>query len=63
MPRRVLAALTALVAALHALVLFGLPRWTGGTDASRPEELAFHTRMLPPPAPPAPEPAAAPEPP
>ncbi|AVS87299.1 DUF3108 domain-containing protein, partial [Paracidovorax avenae] len=57
MPRRVLAALTALVAALHALVLFGLPRWTGGTDASRPEELAFHTRMLaPPPAPPAPEP-------
>ncbi|MDA8450026.1 DUF3108 domain-containing protein [Acidovorax sp. NCPPB 3859] len=63
MPRRVLAALTALVAALHALVLFGLPRWTGGTDASRPEALAFHTRMLPPPAPPAPEPAAAPEPP
>ncbi len=64
MPRRVLAALTALVAALHALVLFGLPRWTGGADASRPEALAFHTRMLsPPPAPPAPEPATAPEPP
>ncbi|AVS64784.1 DUF3108 domain-containing protein [Paracidovorax avenae] len=63
MPRRVLAALTTLVAALHALVLFGLPRWAGGTDASRPEALAFHTRMLSPPAPPPPEPAAAPEPP
>ncbi|MDT0139700.1 DUF3108 domain-containing protein [Acidovorax sp. PRC11] len=64
MPRRALAALTVLVAALHALVLFGLPRWTGGPDAPRDERMAFHTRMLEPalplpsPAPEAAEPAA-----
>ncbi len=57
MPRRALAALTVLVAALHALVLFGLPRWTGGPDAPRDERMAFHTRMLEPPPPPSPSPA------
>ena len=57
MPRRALAALTVLVAALHALVLFGLPRWTGGPDAPRDERMAFHTRMLEPAAPPSPSPA------
>ncbi len=56
MPRRALAALTVLVAALHALVLFGLPRWTGGPDAPRDERMAFHTRMLEPAAPPSPSP-------
>lgn len=57
MPRRALAALTVLVAALHALVLFGLPRWTGGPDAPRDERMAFHTRMLEPSPSPLPSPA------
>lgn len=61
MPRRALAALTVLVAALHALVLFGLPRWTGGPDAPRDERMAFHTRMLEPSPPPSPSPSPAPE--
>lgn len=61
MPRRALAALTVLVAALHALVLFGLPRWTGGPDAPRDERMAFHTRMLEPSPPPSPSPSRAPE--
>lgn len=59
MPRRALAALTVLVAALHALVLFGLPRWTGGPDAPRDERMAFHTRMLEPSPPPSPTPEVA----
>ncbi|MDA8522699.1 DUF3108 domain-containing protein [Acidovorax sp. NCPPB 4044] len=63
MPRRALAVLTALVIALHALALLGLPHWSGGTGRGTPERMAFHTRMVvpeaPPPPPPA-EPAAAP---
>ncbi|XDF36094.1 DUF3108 domain-containing protein [Paracidovorax avenae] len=61
MPRRALAALTVLVAALHALVLFGLPRWTGGPDAPRDERMAFHTRMLEPSPSPSPSPSPAPD--
>ena len=63
MPRRALLLLTAVVLALHWLVLIGLPR--GGTDQGAPQRLAFHTRMVepPPPPPPPPEPQAAPVPP
>lgn len=63
MPRRALLLLTAVVLALHWLVLVGLPR--GGTDQGAPQRLAFHTRMVepPPPPPPPPEPQAAPVPP
>ncbi|WCM95258.1 DUF3108 domain-containing protein [Acidovorax sp. NCPPB 2350] len=61
MPRRALAALTALVLALHALVLLGLPHWGGGTGHGQPSRMAFHTRMLEPaPPPPAEPPPAAP---
>ncbi|SFD80123.1 DUF3108 domain-containing protein [Paracidovorax konjaci] len=62
MPRRALAVLTALVIALHALALLGLPHWSGGTGRGTPERMAFHTRMVVPeaPPPPPPEPAAAP---
>ncbi|MDA8455573.1 DUF3108 domain-containing protein [Acidovorax sp. GBBC 3334] len=62
MPRRALAVLTALVIALHALALLGLPHWSGGTGRGTPERMAFHTRMVVPEAPPPPpaEPAAAP---
>ena len=62
MPRRALLLLTAVVLALHWLVLVGLPR--GGTDQGAPQRLAFHTRMVepPPPPPPPPEPQAAPVP-
>lgn len=63
MPRRALLLLTAVVLALHWLVLVGLPR--GGTDQGAPQRLAFHTRMVepPPPPPPPPESQAAPVPP
>lgn len=63
MPRRALLLLTAVVLALHWLVLVGLPR--GGTDQGAPQRLAFHTRMVepPPPPPPPPQPQAAPVPP
>lgn len=61
MPRRALLLLTAVVLALHWLVLVGLPR--GGTDQGAPQRLAFHTRMVEPPPPPPPEPQAAPVPP
>ena len=63
MPRRALLLLTAVVLALHWLVLIGLPR--GGTDQGAPQRLAFHTRMVepPPPPPPPPQPQAAPVPP
>ena len=61
MPRRALLLLTAVVLALHWLVLIGLPR--GGTDQGAPQRLAFHTRMVEPPPPPPPEPQAAPVPP
>lgn len=63
MPRRALLLLTAVVLALHWLVLVGLP--LGGTDQGAPQRLAFHTRMVepPPPPPPPPEPQAAPVPP
>lgn len=56
MPRRALLLITALVLALHWLVLEGLPlRWDG---PSAPVSTVFSTRSLPPPA--APEPAAQP---
>ena len=64
MPRRALLLLTAVVLALHWLVLVGLPR--GGTDQGAPQRLAFHTRMVEPPPPPppveAPPPTQHPEP-
>ena len=41
MPRRALLLLTAVVLALHWLVLVGLPR--GGTDQGAPQRLAFST--------------------
>lgn len=64
MPRRALVLLTAVVLALHWLVLQGLPLRGMGTDANAPQDLAFNTRMLePPPPPPPPAPSAAPAPP
>jgi hypothetical protein len=60
MPRRALLLLTALVLALHWLVLVGLP--LGATGEGQPRRMAFHTRMVEPPPPP-PEAAPAPPPP
>ncbi|RYF19495.1 MAG: DUF3108 domain-containing protein, partial [Comamonadaceae bacterium] len=61
MPRRALVLLTALVLALHWLVLQGLPVRGMGVDSGKPQDLAFNTRMVeppPPPPPPPPVPAA-----
>ncbi|MHA7600982.1 DUF3108 domain-containing protein [Alicycliphilus sp. T452] len=60
MPRRALLLLTALVLALHWLVLADLP--LGGSGPGMPRSMSFHTRMVEPP-PPEPEPEAAPAPP
>ncbi|HRO82284.1 MAG TPA: DUF3108 domain-containing protein [Alicycliphilus denitrificans] len=57
MPRRALLLLTALVLALHWLLLADLP--LGGTGQGMPRSMSFHTRMVEPP----PEPEAAPAPP
>lgn len=54
MPRRTLALLTALVLALHWLVLEGLPLRGPGAGEDASPALAFNTRMLAPPAPPPP---------
>lgn len=61
MPRRALVLLTAVVLALHWLVLQGLSLRGMGADADVPQDLAFNTRMVePPPPPPPPAPSAAP---
>ncbi|RYF19530.1 MAG: DUF3108 domain-containing protein, partial [Comamonadaceae bacterium] len=63
MPRRALALLTAVVLALHWLVLQGLPLRGSGAQADAPQALAFNTRMVeppPPPPPPSAKPAAPP---
>ncbi|MBF5002779.1 DUF3108 domain-containing protein [Diaphorobacter caeni] len=64
MPRQALLLITALVLALHWLLLGGIP--LGGTDEGDAERLAFHTRMVTPPpqppSPPEPAPQAAPTP-
>ncbi len=61
MPRRALLLLTALVLALHWLLLTDLP--LGGTGQGMPRSMSFHTRMVEPPPPPEPEAAPAPPPP